>query len=45
MIAELFSAGWGEMELFDTEESDILQYHDFFSPWPLGDRGVRVLIK
>jgi len=43
-IAELFSSF--ELELFETtEEEDVLQFHDFFSPFPKGDRGLRVLVK
>ncbi|KAH8807218.1 cytochrome P450 [Xylogone sp. PMI_703] len=42
-LAELF--GNFDMELFDTEESDISQYHDYFSPFPNSDKGLRVTIK
>ena len=42
-IAALF--GSFDMELFDTSESDIVQVHDFFSPFPDSDKGLRVTVK
>jgi len=41
-IAALFSEF--NLELFETEEDDIKQVHDFFSPFPTSDRGLRVTV-
>jgi hypothetical protein len=43
MIAKLFTEV--EVELFDTNFDDIKQVHDFFSPFPESDRGLRVTVK
>jgi hypothetical protein len=42
-IAKLF--GGFDMKLFDTDEDDIKQVHDFFSPFPASERGLRVTIE
>ncbi|KAG0645611.1 Cytochrome P450 monooxygenase [Hyphodiscus hymeniophilus] len=42
-IAMLF--GQFDMRLFETEEYDIKQVHDFFSPFPDSERGLRVTIE
>ena len=42
-IAKLF--GSFDMKLFETEENDIKQVHDFFSPFPDSERGLRVTIE
>jgi len=42
-IAKLF--GGFDMKLFETEEDDIKQVHDFFSPFPDSERGLRVTIE
>ncbi|EPE25795.1 Cytochrome P450 [Glarea lozoyensis ATCC 20868] len=34
-----------ELELFDTFEDDIVQVHDFFSPFPASEKGLRVLVQ
>jgi len=41
-LAEMFSNF--ELELFETDEDDIKQVHDFFSPYPTSTRGLRVLV-
>ncbi|PQE11397.1 hypothetical protein CJF31_00001214 [Rutstroemia sp. NJR-2017a BVV2] len=33
-----------DLELFETEEEDILQFHDFFSPYPVSWKGLRVRV-
>lgn len=43
-IAALFSTPDFTMSLYQTTEIDILQAHDFFSPFPVTDTGVQVLI-
>ena len=42
-IAKLF--GEFNMKLFETQEGDIKQVHDFFSPFPDSERGLRVTIE
>jgi hypothetical protein len=42
-IAKLFVLF--DMKLFETEEDDIKQVHDFFSPFPDSERGLRVTIE
>jgi len=42
-IAKLFSEF--DLELFDTTFDDVKQVHDFFSPFPESEKGLRVLIK
>jgi hypothetical protein len=42
-IAKLFGAV--DMKLFETEEEDIMQVHDFFSPFPDSERGLRVTVE
>lgn len=42
-IAKLF--GWFDIKLFETEEDDIKQVHDFFSPFPDSERGLRVIVE
>jgi hypothetical protein len=42
-IAKLF--GSFNMKLCETEEDDIKQVHDFFSPFPDSERGLRVTIE
>ena len=42
-IAKLFSQF--DMNLFETTEDDIKQVHDFFSPFPDSERGLRVTIE
>jgi hypothetical protein len=42
-IAKLFSSF--DMKLFETDENDIKQVHDFFSPFPDSERGLRVTIE
>jgi len=32
------------LELFDTTEEDIKQVHDFFSPFPDSEKGLRVIV-
>jgi len=41
-VAALFSEL--DLTLFDTEEIDIVQFHDFFSPFPTSNRGLRVTV-
>ncbi|KAL3417743.1 Trichodiene oxygenase 7 [Phlyctema vagabunda] len=41
-LAHVFSRF--DMTLFDTTKDDIEQVHDFFSPFPESDRGLRVLV-
>jgi hypothetical protein len=42
-LAELF--GRFNMKLFETERGDIDQVHDFFSPFPDSEKGLRVNIE
>ena len=42
MVAKLF--GNFELELFDTGIDDIKQVHDFFSPFPESQKGLRVTV-
>jgi len=32
------------MGLFDTEEEDIKQTHEFFTPFPASEKGLRVML-
>lgn len=41
-VAKLF--GNFELQLFDTDFDDIKQVHDFFSPFPESDKGLRVTV-
>lgn len=42
VLAELFSKF--DLELFETDLDDIKQVHDYFSPFPASERGVRVIV-
>jgi hypothetical protein len=33
-----------DLEFFETEEEDIVQFHDFFSPYPVSWKGLRVRV-
>lgn len=33
-----------DMKLFETGIEDVEQAHDFFSPWPVTEKGLRVLV-
>ncbi|KAM3076084.1 hypothetical protein ACMFMG_006399 [Clarireedia jacksonii] len=33
-----------DLELFETDKEDILQFHDFFSPYPVSWKGLRVRV-
>ena len=45
-LAVLYRPGGPELELYKTDESDIVHVHDFMIPLPkLDTKGVRVLIK
>jgi hypothetical protein len=45
VLAVLFRPGAPNLELFDTDESDVEQVHDFVIPLPkLSTRGVRVVV-
>lgn len=44
-LAVLFRPGGPKFELFDTDESDVVQVHDFLLPLPrLDSKGVRVMV-
>ena len=46
VLAALFRPGGQELELFETDESDVTPMHDFMLPLPrLGSKGVRVRIR
>jgi cytochrome P450 len=46
ILYSVFGPGGVEMELFETDESDVKVVHDYFNPFPRKDsKGVRVLIK
>jgi len=42
-VAKLFESF--DMKLFETEEDDMKQVHDFFSPFPDSEKGLRVTIE
>lgn len=44
-IAKLFSYPTLKLKLFETTEDDIKQVHDFFSPFPDSERGLRVIVE
>lgn len=45
MLGILFRPGGPEMKLFQTDESDIIQAHDFLIPLPkLTSKGLRVTV-
>ena len=41
-LASLFSKF--DLEIFETDVSDIEQYHDFFSPFPVSETRLRVTV-
>ena len=44
MLAALFRPGAPKMELFETDESDVVAAHDFIVPLPrLDSKGIRVI--
>lgn len=46
VLAVLFRPGGPQFELFETDESDVVQVHDFLLPLPrLDSKGMRVMIK
>jgi hypothetical protein len=46
VLAVLFRPGGPQLELFETDESDVKQVHDFVIPLPkLSTKGVRVLVR
>lgn len=46
VLAVLFRPGGAQFELFETDESDVVQVHDFLLPLPrLDSKGMRVTIK
>nr|UYM26528.1 cytochrome P450 [Talaromyces wortmannii] len=46
VLAVLFRPGGQQFELFETDESDVIQVHDFLLPLPrLDSKGIRVMIK
>jgi cytochrome P450 len=46
ILYRVFGPGGVEMELFETDESDLKIVHDYFNPFPRVDsKGVRVLVK
>lgn len=45
-LAVLYRPGGSELELFETDESDVKHVHDFLIPLPKVDtKGVRVLVR
>jgi hypothetical protein len=45
-LGVLYRPGGPQFELFETDESDVTQAHDFMIPLPkLDTKGVRVLIR
>lgn len=45
-LAVLFRPNGPKMELFETDESDVKQAHDFLIPLPkLSTKGVRILVR
>lgn len=45
MLATLFRPGAPELELFETDETDVTPAHDFMLPLPrLDSKGVRIVI-
>ena len=45
-LAVLFHTNGPKLELFETDESDVLHIHDYVIPLPkLNTKGVRVLIR
>lgn len=46
MLGALFRPGGSRMELFETDETDVMPVHDFLIPFPkLDSKGVRIVIK
>lgn len=46
MLAVLYRPGGPAFELFETDESDVVQAHDFLIPLPkLGTKGIRVVFR
>lgn len=46
ILAVLYRAGGPELELYETDESDVKHIHDFLIPLPkVSTKGVRALIR
>jgi hypothetical protein len=46
ILAVLYRRNGPEFELYETDESDVIQAHDFLIPLPkINTKGVRVLIR
>ena len=46
VLAVLFRPGGPQLELFETDESDIVHVHDFLVPLPkLNSKGMRILVR